>query len=242
MKITLISDGSFGDRAFENIKKKFSDASMHIIEEVDRNQLIDEYEFNPSVETAIRSSDLIISYIRHPDIIYDLCYFKKPTIVAIFYGSGLINQINEFNKEVIMPPSMCSLEPNTGIKIIDEFFQVFGKPVYDIAVDKEKNIIKSVSVSRESICGATVRSLKFLEGKEIIPETIDAFATNTNQECRESVAYRLSRTEVVLGAAINHVRPLLETLKEMAPSLFEKEGVLYNYLENKSADLQPKYF
>ena len=197
--------------------------------------MLDEYEFEPNVETAIESSDLIISYIRHPDIILELCYFKKPTVVAIFRGSGLLNQIHDINEDVIMPPSMCSIEPTTNIKIIDEFAQHFGKPIYEFEYDQASKEIKNISLIRESPCGSTTRALKYLESKQLNSKNIDDFAIWVIQDCRESVAYRLSQNDSSSAAGFNHVFPLIEKLKKIDPLLFTKDGLLENYEEEKQA-------
>lgn len=233
MKITIISDGPFGDRAFENIKIKFPDTSLYYIDEVDRGVILDEYDFNSDVESAINSSDLLISYIRHPDIILELCYFAKPTIIAIFRGSGLLNQAHDINPDTIMPSSMCSIEPNTGIPIIDEFSKEFGKPIYEINFDKDSDTIKNITIKRESPCGATRRSLVFLENQIISPKKIDEFAMYVIHECRESVAYRLAQEETASAAAYNHIFPFLQDMKKIKPELFEKNGLLYGYEEEK---------
>ena len=238
MKITLISDGPYGDRATEHIRTRYPDTNIFYINEVDQKTMLDEYEFESEVETAIESSDLIISYIRHPDIILELCYFKKPTIVAIFRGSGLLNQIRDINKDVIMPPSMCSIEPTTNIKAIDEFAQFFGKPIYEFEYDFERKIIKNISLLRESPCGATARALKFIENKTVKPKNIDDYAIFIVHECKESVAYRLAQSDTSSAATFNHVFPLIDKLKKLDPSLFEEGSLLFNYEEKKlnSAD------
>ncbi len=71
MKILIISDGQFGDRAADHIKNKFQNTKICYIEEIERNQLINDYEFSPKIESEILKSDLIISYIRHPDVVFD---------------------------------------------------------------------------------------------------------------------------------------------------------------------------
>ena len=132
-----------------------------------------------------------------------------------------------------MPSSMCSLEPNTGIKVIDEFISHFGKPIYQITVDKTKNIIILITTTTESPCGATARSLRFLFGKEIKPQNFDLFLTNIMQECRESVAYWFSKVDQAGNAIFNHLKPLIDNLKIQIPSLFEKGTEMDEYLKSK---------
>ena len=53
MKILIISDGQFGDRAADHIKTIFQNTKICYIEEIDRNQLIDDYEFSSTIESEI---------------------------------------------------------------------------------------------------------------------------------------------------------------------------------------------
>jgi len=233
MKITIISDGPFGDRAVETIRSKFINTSLFIIDEVDRKVIIDEYDFDQVVDSAIKSSDLIISYIRHPDIILELSYYEKPTIIAIFRGLGLLQQIREINENVVMPTSMCSIEPNTGIKAIDEFSKFYGKPKYKLEVDPDKKFISKITLERESPCGSTSRANDFLINKKINKKLMDDLAILIIQDCRESVAYRLAIEENVTNAGANHLFPLIDELKVLIPSLFEDEAPLKDYKEEK---------
>ncbi len=63
IKIGVISDGKYGERAFENIKKKFS-AEWILVPELASNIMIDD-----DMELNIPECDLYVSYVRHPDII-----------------------------------------------------------------------------------------------------------------------------------------------------------------------------
>jgi len=235
MKILIISDGPFGDRAAENIRKKFPDTSLCYIEEVDRKILLDEYEFKDNVEQLIEGSDLLISYIRHPDIILELCYYNKPTIIAIFRGTGLLNQAKEINPKVVMPSSMCSLENNTGINEIDIFCEKFGKPIYKIEFNPDTFEFLKIELERESPCGATIRSIPTLIGKKINPVNLDQYAILVIHECRESVAYRMAQQEETSAAAtFNHIFPLLQDLQNKKRELFAKGGILEGYLESKT--------
>ncbi|MBD3187832.1 hypothetical protein GF325_13435, partial [Candidatus Bathyarchaeota archaeon] len=111
MKVLILSDGKFGDRAIEVIRGEYPDALMASIEPRDSSELIDDYEFDPAVEEKIQEVDLVVSYIRHPDINFELCLLGKPTIVAIYFGKGFLFQVQQDNPDMVMPLSMCGLKP-----------------------------------------------------------------------------------------------------------------------------------
>jgi len=47
------------------------------------------------VERDIVSADLLIIYVRHPDVVAEICYRKKPTILAVDFGEGFLRQQKE---------------------------------------------------------------------------------------------------------------------------------------------------
>jgi hypothetical protein len=237
MRIVLLSDGQFGDRATETIKRKFDDVSMVLVEQRDAREIIDEYEFPPGVRERLHACDLIISYIRHPDINLELAGIGKPLLIAIDLGQGLLQQARDINPDTFMPSTMCHLEPVTGIEAIDEFSGVYGLPRYQLALDASGMRIVSAKTAVESPCGATRRSLPLLVGAPLTPETLNAFAINIAQECRESVAYMMAKSDGTERATWNHLFPLLAELQRLRPALFEPGGALHGYL----AELQAKF-
>ena len=232
MKVLVLSDGPYGDRAIEAIKE-FYPTKFTLVEERDPKELIDEYEFDPGIEADIEEADLLISYIRHPDINIELAFYGKPTIYAIYSGRGFTKQLKQENEQIANPFSMCALEANTGIPIIDEFARTFGLPEYEIEIDEEENVITGVTLKRMSPCGSTKRNIKFLKGKEITGDTLNDFAISIAQDCRESVAYMLSKNETAETATLNHVGPLLDAIEALKPELFAPGGALHEYAEDK---------
>ena len=115
LKVGIISDGKYGERAFENIKKKF-DTIWVTVPDLPSNLMLDD-----EIETDIPLCDLYISYVRHPDIILQLAELQKPLILGVLPGFGLYEQAKRINSKVVHAPTMCSLESNTGIKQIDLF-------------------------------------------------------------------------------------------------------------------------
>ncbi len=237
LRIILLSDGQFGDRAVETIKQKFDDVSMVLVEPRDAREIIDEYEFPPGVRERLHACDLIISYVRHPDINLELAGICKPLLIAIDQGRGLLQQARDINPATFMPSTMCHLEPVTGIEAIDEFAGTYGLPRYEISLDASGTRIASARTAAESPCGATRRSLPLLANVPIMPETLNAFAINIAQECRESVAYMMAKSDGTERATWNHLFPLLSELQRLRPALFEPGGALHGYL----AELQAKF-
>lgn len=229
MNIVLVSDGKYGDRAVDTIKAKFPDVRMLLVEPRSPSEIIDEYEFPPGIADAIARADLVISYIRHPDINLELAALGKPLIVAIDHGQGFLHQARREHPLVVMPSSMCHLQPGTGIEAIDTFARCFGLPRYEVTIDPSSRRFLAARSTVESPCGATARSLPLLAGKPITTETINAFAINVAQECRESVAYMMAKSDGTERATLNHVGPLLDALQRCNPGLFSGEGGLAAY-------------
>ncbi len=189
-KILILSDGKYGDRAASVIKKKFNDTKIITLKERNPAEFIDDVDLGEEVEKDIDHADLLIIYIRHPDVVAEICYRKKPTILAVDFGEGFLRQQKEDNPTIIMPTSMCSITSKTGISEIDEYFKYFGYPLFEVKlqnINGEIPIIKEVKTIVESPCGATNVSLEHIRGKPLTPETLTAFGLNVRYECREPV-------------------------------------------------------
>ncbi|MFX0101705.1 MAG: DUF166 family protein, partial [Candidatus Hodarchaeota archaeon] len=122
MRILIISDGKYGDRAIEVIKKKFSLAKLLVIKEEDPAIFLDDFILEDDTKMAIENADLLILYVRHPDVVSEICDYQKPTILPIHFGKGFFNQVSSVNPRVVQPLSMCNALPDTGIEPIDNFF------------------------------------------------------------------------------------------------------------------------
>ncbi|MHA1487843.1 MAG: DUF166 family protein, partial [Promethearchaeota archaeon] len=100
------------------MKKKFNDTKIITIQERNPAEFIDDVDLGEEVESEIVQADLLIIYVRHPDVVAEICYRKKPTILAVDFGEGFLRQQKEDNPTIIMPPSMCSIPSQTGISEI----------------------------------------------------------------------------------------------------------------------------
>lgn len=227
-----MSDGKYGDRAAKVIKKKIPDTELIILEERNASEIIDEVTLEESTEDAIQNADLLIIYVRHADVVFEICSRQKSTILAIDFGRGFLRQVKEYNPKVIMPTSMCNALPDTGVDEIDEYFKQFGNPEYKIGLDISSNgkkIFKSINLKKESPCGASNASIELIKDKEVTPETLNSFAINVRQECREPVSFLLSHKDMSDSSASLHLLNLLDALEKADPSLFLPESPIGAY-------------
>lgn len=202
LKVGVITDGKYGERAFENIKKKF-EAEWIVLPEIPSNVMLDD-----DIDLEIPECDIYISYARHPDIILELAELQKPLILGVLPGIGLLNQARNINNRVIHAPTMCSLESDTGIPEVDEFTTYFGRPIYEPEIDENRNF-KEIKVNRSSLCGSSEAGADFLLNKEFNEENLQNFALSICHECR---APRFGVTCDKEVAGINHLVSLLSAI------------------------------
>lgn len=221
--ILILSDGKYGDRAAKVIQKKLPNTTMVILEERDPQEFIDEVLLEESVEIAINKADLLIIYIRHPDVVQEICDRNKPSILAIDFGEGFLRQVKEINSKVVMPTAMCNFFPDTGITEIDNYFTQYGFPKFEVELEDSSNnvpIIKDVKLMTESPCGASNIGIEKIRGKLLTPETITLFGLNIRYECREPVSILLSHKDMADSSALLHVLNLLDAIERVVPELF----------------------
>ncbi|MHA1315199.1 MAG: DUF166 family protein [Candidatus Helarchaeota archaeon] len=238
MKIRILTDGKYGDRAEVFIKKKYPETKLVIIEGFEDAGLLDEVELDETVEKEIEEADLLISYVRHPDVVFEICDRGKPIIVAINFGEGFLRQVREENPKVIMPPSMCSLLPDTGVQEFDEFARQFGKPIYDLEIEPNSNIIKDIRVIVESPCGATITSLDFLINKPLTPKTINEFVLNVRHECREPVSLMMQKSNLGDSSSAIHLLQFIDGIKKKYPEKLDPNTELGKYLAQKKEEME----
>ena len=203
MKIGIVSDGKFGDRAFANISRQFP--CEWILVPYSASPIMDD------VELTLPACDVFISYARHPDVILTLVEHKIPVVLGITPGPGLVRQAKEINPDVFAPPTMCSLEPTTGCKEIDMFAERFGLPSFQTVV--ENAIITRMEILREAPCGSTRGAVADCTGMPLCTETLRHFGLRI---CHYCVAPRFGNTcdKEVSGAL--HVKQLLHSIPEEA--------------------------
>ena len=107
MKIGIVSDGKFGDRAFEIIREKFP--TEWIMAPFPQSMIADD------LELALPECDLYISYVRHPDVALAIIEKQKPVILGVSLGTGFLRQAKAINENIVAPLTMCSLEDNIWV-------------------------------------------------------------------------------------------------------------------------------
>jgi Uncharacterized protein conserved in archaea len=153
LKVVIATDGPYGERAFENIKKDFDTEFVEL--EQPESMFMDEIDIPADVLAKIKDGNILITYTQHPDLTLDLVDMVNKDvnyiIVAAWQGEGFKNQLERY-ENVTCPYIMCELEKN-GNEIFDEFTSKIGKPKVDIKLEDGK--IVDVNVVRSSPCGST---------------------------------------------------------------------------------------
>lgn len=229
LKIGVISDGKYGNRAYENIKKKF-ETNWILLPEIPQTVISDD-----KFDFEIPECDLYISYIRHPDIMLQLAELQKPLILGILPGIGLYLQARKINPKVISAPTMCSLENNTGIPEIDLFTSFFGRPIYQVNLNEDR-VINRVEVRRSSLCGSSEAGAKYLLNKTFNKENLQNFALSVCYECR---APRFGHTCDKEVAGIIHLVSIFESISPEISNKFD-ENLKY-FIEDIGKEYERRY-
>jgi len=224
-KVGIISDGKYGERAFQNISKKFK-AEWILVPEIPSTVVLDD-----DIELNIPDCDLYISYVRHPDIILLLARLQKPLILGVLPGVGLYEQAKRLNPKVVHAQTMCSLESNTGIPEVDEFTKFFGRPIYESNVN-EKGIFDELKVKRSSLCGSSEAGSKFLLKRPLNEGNLKDFALYVCHECR---APRFGHTCDKEVAGIIHLVSLFNSFS------LDKKSQLYENLTPFIENIKKEY-
>jgi len=205
MKIGIVSDGKFGDRAFEIIRERFP--TEWIVAPFPQSMVVDD------LELALPECDLYISYVRHPDVALAVIEKQKPVILGVSFGPGFLRQAKAINENIVAPVTMCSLEDNTWVPEINEFARVFGKPSFEVHVRNE-GTIDSIRVIRGSPCGSTVEASAELAGTHISEEQLRHYGLRICHFCR---APRFGKTCDKELAGLFHIRELITAITAAVP-------------------------
>ncbi|MFX1259620.1 MAG: DUF166 family protein [Promethearchaeota archaeon] len=220
IKVGVITDGKYGERAYINIKKVF-EANWIVVPEIPTNIILDD-----EMDLDITDCDLYISYVRHSDIILQLAELQKPLILGVLPGNGLYEQAKRINSRVIHAKTMCSLECNTEIPEIDEFIKFFGRPIYETNISSEL-IVQDIKVKRSSLCGSSEAGAKNLINKSLNPNNLQNFALSVCHECR---APRFGRTCDKEVAGIIHLNSLFNSFPHELTIKFDQN--LKSFIKN----------
>jgi len=213
LKIVIVTDGPYGERAYDTIKKEFECDFVQL--EPPESFFMDEIEINPNSLKKLEKADLLITYVLHPDLTLELVeklnHEVEWIIVGAWRGEGFKNQLENFGN-VTCPENMCNLEEN-GSPVFDEFVSKFGKPVVEIEFKNE--IVTSIDVLRCSPCGSTQFIAKELIGESIENLPIKAGLKIQHYPCRAPKMRLFTDDECKKELAANfHKEAFEKSLKE----------------------------
>ncbi len=203
MQVCIVSDGAFGERAFEQCMARFPTGFAQV--DPVPPTVVDD------VAIEVPPADLNLSHLRSPARALPLVEKGRPVVLGVSFDPGFVRQARALNPAVIAPEIMCSLEPTTGNAVLDTFALAFGRPAFAVTVHDGK--IARLQVMRGSPCGSTVAAAAELAGNYLSPATLRHFGHRFCHHCR---APRLDRTCDRETAGLIHVRELLRALPEEA--------------------------
>lgn len=214
IKVVIITDGPYGERAYENIKKEFETDFIEL--EPPQGMFIDEIDIPSDALNRISNADLLITYVLHPDLTLELVEQLHDKvewiIVGAWRGEGFKNQITRFGN-ITAPDNMCDLEEN-GNPIFDEFVSKFGQPIVRINCQGDK--IVDIEVLRCSPCGATAFVAEELTGDETENLPIRAGLKIQHFPCRAPKMRLFADDECKKELAANMHRDAFEKALEKA--------------------------
>jgi len=201
IKVIIVTDGPHGDRTYDTVCDDFECDFMEL--EQPDSTFMDDIKISDKVLATLKSADIVISYILHPDLLLEIVEKIYENVgwivVAAWRGDGLKNQLESFDN-VSCPDNMCELEEN-GDPVYDEFVSKYGKPVVEIEL--EGNTVTDVHVIRSAPCGST-----YFVAREMVGENINNLPTKAGLKvqlfpCR-APKLRLFVDECKKGLASNY--------------------------------------
>ncbi len=190
VKVAILSDGLYGDRAYKTIKSKFP---CDFIVVKYNYEDFDKIEIDEEIIKKLKNYDLFITYILNPDVAYEIVKKIKEineksfVIVGSWKGLGFKKQLESF-KNAFCPDLMCNIDENELKEYLykypqlKEFLKFFGKPKVKLYV--KDNIIKKVEILREAPCGSTSETLKEYIDKEFNDKTLTNMGLRVQHFCR----------------------------------------------------------
>lgn len=182
LKVVIVTDGSYGERAYEYISKEFETEFIEL--EKPTSMFADEIEIPQEAAKKIQGADILITYTLHPDLTLDLVEMLHESvewvIVAAWRGEGFKNQLERLGN-VTCPENMCDLEEN-GNPIFDEFVSKFGRPIVKVNCQGDK--VVDIEVVRSSPCGSTFFVAEEMIGQDLEDLPIKAGLKLQHYPCR----------------------------------------------------------
>jgi len=220
LKIVIVTDGPYGERAYEYIDKEFDTEFIEL--EQPSSMFVDEIEIPEDAIKRIQDADILITYTLHPDLTLDLVemFHDKVewVIVAAWRGEGFKNQVERFGN-VTCPENMCDLEEN-GNHAFDEFVSKFGRPIVEIEL--ENNKVKNIKVLRSSPCGSTFFVAEEMMGQKIDDLPIKAGLRLQHYPCRAPKMRLFADDECKKEMAANFHKEAFEEALEQKKKIKQK--------------------
>lgn len=220
LKIVIVTDGPYGDRAYEYISKEFETQFIEL--EQPTSMFADEIEIPQEALKKIEDADLMITYTLHPDLTLDLVemFHDKVEwiIVAAWRGEGFKRQLERF-ENVTCPENMCDLQEN-GNTTFDTFVTKFGRPIVRINCQGDKII--DIEVLRSSPCGSTFFVAEEMIGQDIKDLPIKAGLRLQHYPCRAPKMRLFADDECKKEMAANFHKDAFEDAIKKRHSLHKK--------------------
>lgn len=122
-------------------------------------------------------ADLVIDYLRHPDLSHDLAHLCKKLEIPEVATRKKIK-----NKWTFSPPICCAL-PKT--EQLGEYGRLFGAPEYEVTIENGK--IAGAAIKRGAPCGATWDAAEKIIGMKA-EEAIETIGIETQFRCTANPA------------------------------------------------------
>lgn len=198
MRILILTQGWYGERIAQHIlKNKPEDWEVEVIKMTTSiPPVIDEPE--DYIPGDIGDCQLLIVLSESPgtsSLIPDLAKASGAhSIIApidnskwlpIGLKNSILESLSEDNIRAAFPKTFCTLDANTGDRLIDEFAMRFGKPYIDVSLEGDK--IMEVKVIRGSPCGCTHFVAQKLSGLGIDEAELRAGLLFHNYPCLASM-------------------------------------------------------
>lgn len=164
LKVVIVTDGPYGERAYETIKEEFDCEFLEL--EAPTSHFADDIKLPEDKVKRMGRADILIVYVSHPDLTLELVeklhHQTGWIIVGTWRGEGFKNQLERF-KNVTCPENMCDLEKNRN-PIFDQFVSKFGRPVVELKFRDDR--VAEARVLRSSPCGSTFFVAEEMIGQE----------------------------------------------------------------------------
>lgn len=164
LKVVIVTDGPYGERAYETIKEEFDCEFVEL--EAPTPIFADDIEIPEEDVKRIEGADILIIYVSHSDLTLELVeklhYQTDWIIVGAWRGEGFKNQLERF-RNVICPENMCGLEKN-GNPISTSLYQNLEDRWWNLKVIDDR--VVEVRVLRSSSCGSTFFVAEEMIGQE----------------------------------------------------------------------------